>query len=159
MENPIASGFKRPNDVVLEERECSERACGRSTRICLEEPATNEDGQTPLHILCQDRCCSVEDVENMIAAFPGALHRRDVYGRSVSPPWIQMTERKDETGVSLFALFSHSFTLSNALVPSRSSKFCSIPFPTRFCSRIFVATRHCTYFITPVRTIGSWNMF
>lgn len=54
------------------------------------------------------------------------------------------------------SLFS---TLSNARALLRSSKCCSTPFLTRFCSMTFAVTLHCIYYIIPAKTIASWSTF
>ncbi len=41
------------------------------------------DGQTCLHLVCQDRTCSVTTVRKLLAEYPGALERRNDYGRMV----------------------------------------------------------------------------
>jgi len=79
-------GIKRSNEDLMERLVCvccHDSQVGCTKRICSGKSSTNEDGQTLLHLLCQDRCCSVDDVRDAIAAFPDALQRRDVYGRSV----------------------------------------------------------------------------
>ena len=53
-------------------------------RICGSSSLINQDGQTKLHLLCQNNTCSKEEVDDLIIAFPAALSKRDVYGRSVS---------------------------------------------------------------------------
>ena len=53
-------------------------------RICAEETFSNDAGQTRLHLLCQESSCSEDEIRHVLAIFPTALQRRDVYGRSVS---------------------------------------------------------------------------
>jgi hypothetical protein len=42
----------------------------------------NEDGQTPLHLLCQDPCTSVEAARASLEEYPDAPKIADVYGRT-----------------------------------------------------------------------------
>lgn len=61
----------------------------------------NEDGQTRLHLVCQDICCSVEEVRDLLSTFPEALERRDVYGRTVGQAFAKRV-------TSFFPLFAHT---------------------------------------------------
>jgi len=70
-----------------EPSENGERRGGRldgTKRICGSSSLINQDGQTKLHLLCQNNTCSKEEIDELIIAFPAALSKRDVYGRSVS---------------------------------------------------------------------------
>ena len=78
----IADGKMR-----TEKSENEERPSGRpdgTKRLCGYSSLINEDGQTQLHLLCQNSSCSTEEVNDLIIAVPSALSKRDVYGRSVS---------------------------------------------------------------------------
>jgi hypothetical protein len=86
MSNEGCAGVKRGTEDLAERAACSccedsDHYCKK--RICAEELVINEDRQTRLHLLCQDRCCSVEEVRDLIVALPQALEQRDAYGRSV----------------------------------------------------------------------------
>lgn len=98
-------GIKRRNEDLVERSVCpgchgSNHYCKK--RLCADNSLlVNEDGQTPLHVLCQDRCSSMEEVQNTVASFPEALELRDVYGRSV-----RLTLSRNSL-VFLLVLFTH----------------------------------------------------
>jgi hypothetical protein len=62
---------------------CHQDGAECNKRLRSEATIHNKDGQTCLHLLCQDRCCPVDDVIALIDSNPGALKRKDMYGRSV----------------------------------------------------------------------------
>jgi hypothetical protein len=82
VDEQVASNGHEQTDELLSRSpqvvglDCPKRKCGYSSLI-------NEDGQTKLHLLCQNNSCSVEEVQDLLSAFPAAINKRDVYGRSV----------------------------------------------------------------------------
>lgn len=87
MKHAILDSSTLKADVQIDERvACSNFQGGGldvRKRLCAYSSLMNEDGQTKLHLLCQNNSCSKEEVQGLIEAFPAALQRRDVYGRSV----------------------------------------------------------------------------
>jgi hypothetical protein len=83
----IHSGMKRSGSYsseALRSCECCQGSDECHKRRYSDNPLVdNEDGQTALHLLCQDSACSVDSVQDLIAVQPEALERKDLYGRTV----------------------------------------------------------------------------
>lgn len=54
----------------------------RRCPLLFKSPPMNEDGQTTLHLLCQDPRTTVETVQEYLSKYPAASQAVDVYGRT-----------------------------------------------------------------------------